>query len=284
MRTDMQPEVTITWIGHASVLLEIDGFRILTDPIVTSRVAHLRRRVPLPEIDAVDAILVSHLHMDHLHLRSLHLLADGARLVAPLGSSRLFRSLPVSSLDEVVAGESLVLRDEQRGSPAIEVAVVPADHSNSRGPHSRVVAEPVGYIVRVGERAVYFAGDTDLFDAMREFPPIDVALLPIWGWGPTLGERHLDPDRAATATHWISPARVVPIHWGTYTPITARRGSPAWIEDPLAAFTAELRRLGLDDRLEALRPGGTTTTRSRPSTDQASTSPPDAAEAGTGTG
>jgi L-ascorbate metabolism protein UlaG (beta-lactamase superfamily) len=256
----VQPELTVTWIGHATVVLEIDGYRIVTDPILTSRVAHLRRRVEPAVIASVDAVLISHLHMDHLHLRSLRTLAAGARVVAPTGSGKLFRSLPHDGLDEVVHGDTVTLRAATAASPAIEATAVFADHSNSRGPHSRLVAEPVGYVVRCGARAVYFAGDTDLFDGMRELGPIDIALIPIWGWGPTLGERHLDPGRAATATHWIDPRHVVPIHWGTYTPITPRRGSPAWIDNPLGAFTDALAELGLADRLIALRPGASTST------------------------
>ena len=192
----MQPEVTITWVGHATVEFEVDGFRAITDPILTSRVVHLRRRVEVPTIDPVDAVLISHLHMDHLHLRSLRTVTDGVRVIAPRGSAKLFRSLGITQLDEVVAGDVVTLR-EARGddSPAIEARVVPADHSNARGPHSRIVAEPVGYIVNTGRRSVYFAGDTDLFEGMHAFPEIDVALLPIWGWGPTLGDRHLDPTR-----------------------------------------------------------------------------------------
>jgi len=247
-------------VGHATVLIAVDRFRVLTDPILTSRVVHLRRRVPPPELERVDVVLISHLHMDHLHLRSLRTVVEGVRVVAPRGSARLFRSLPIAQLDEVVDGDVVTLRAESDVAPAIEARIVEADHSNSRGPHSRRVAEPVGYIVSTGDRAVYFAGDTDLFDAMRDFPPIDIALLPIWGWGPTLGERHLDPRRAATATHWIDPRHVVPIHWGTYTPITPRRGTPAWIENPLGAFRAELDALGLGDRLVALRPGESTAT------------------------
>lgn len=256
----MQPEVAITWVGHATVLFEVDGFRVITDPILTSRVVHLRRRVPVPLIDPVDVVLISHLHMDHLHLRSLKAVSRGARVVAPAGAAKLFRSLDVAGLDEVVAGDVVTLRGPVADVPAITARVVPADHSNSRGPHSRLVAEPVGYVLETGSRAVYFAGDTDLFDEMHDFPPIDVALLPIWGWGPTLGDRHLDPGRAATATHWIEPTCVVPVHWGTYTPITPRRGTPAWIEDPFEAFTAALGELDLADRLVALRPGGTMST------------------------
>jgi L-ascorbate metabolism protein UlaG (beta-lactamase superfamily) len=265
----MQPEVTITWVGHATVLFEVDGFRVITDPILTSRVVHLRRRVEVPKIDPVDVVLISHLHMDHLHLRSLKTVTRGARVIAPAGAAKLFRSLEITGLDEVVAGDTVTLRDATADSPAITARVVPADHSNARGPHSRLVAEPVGYIVGAGTRAVYFAGDTDLFDEMHDFPPIDVALLPIWGWGPTLGDRHLDPGRAATATHWIDPKCVVPIHWGTYTPITPKRGTPAWIENPFASFTAALAELDLANRLVALRPGGTMTTGDVRSADRA---------------
>src|SRR5262245_39328258 len=120
----MQSEITITWVGHATVLIEVDGFRILTDPILTSRVVHLRRRVEVPEIDPVDVVLISHLHMDHLHLRSLRTVTRGVRLIAPTGAARLFHSLDISRLDEVAAGDRLTLRDADSDAPAIEAQVV----------------------------------------------------------------------------------------------------------------------------------------------------------------
>jgi len=119
-----------------------------------------------------------------------------------------------------------------------------------------VEAAPVGYVVHVGRLSIYFAGDTDPFDGMHELGPLDVALLPIWGWGPTLGERHLDPGRAAVATEWIDPRTVVPIHWGTYSPVRAGRGSPPWLDRPIAEFRAALGGRQLEDRLLVLRPGG----------------------------
>ncbi len=248
-------EFDIRWVGHATTLIEVDGFRLITDPILTSRVAHLRRRVPSGDIPPLDAVLISHLHMDHLHLRSLKLVAAGTRIVCPAGASSLMRSLDATEVVEVVAGDVVTLRPE-RSTPAITATVVPADHSNQRGPHSRLVAEPVGYVIRAASRSVYFAGDTDLFDDMAHLGPIDVALIPIWGWGPTLGERHLNPRSAAAAVQAISPRRVVPIHWGTYSPIRPRPGSPAWLENPLAEFERELEALDLGDRMVALRPGG----------------------------
>ena len=77
----MQPEFSLTWVGHATVLIDVGGLRILTDPILTSRVAHLRRRVAPPRLEGVEVVLISHLHMDHLHLRSLRTVVDGARVV-----------------------------------------------------------------------------------------------------------------------------------------------------------------------------------------------------------
>ena len=126
-------------------------------------------------------------------------------------------------------------------------------HSRRRGPHSRVAADPVGYVLRAADAAVYVAGDTDLFDEMGTWAPIDVALLPIWGWGSTLGDGHLDPRTAAAAAALIDPQVVVPVHWGTYSPIGVRR--PAWLDVPAARFRVELDALGDVERLRLLAPG-----------------------------
>lgn len=248
--------VRITWVGHATVLIEVDGYRVLTDPALTDRMVHLRRRVPAPALPPIDAVLVSHVHMDHLHLRSLHAVGPMPRLVVPDGSRRLVDGLGAGRLDEVRRGDDMLLGRGERGTP-VSIEVVHAEHSCRRGPHSRITAPAVGYVVQVGEHRVYFAGDTDLFADMRHLGHVDVALLPIWGWGPTLGERHLDPASAAVAAQWIDAAHVVPIHWGTYHPITPRRGAPPWLDRPLATFRESLDGVGLGDRLRPLEPGGT---------------------------
>ncbi len=93
---------------------------------------------------------------------------------------------------------------------------------------------------------VYFPGDTDLFAEMGALAPIDVALLPIWGWGPTIGEGHLDPDRAVQATELIGPGLVVPIHWGTFSPLGLRRGRPQWVDEPVHRFREALERAGAE--------------------------------------
>jgi L-ascorbate metabolism protein UlaG (beta-lactamase superfamily) len=246
----------LTWVGHATVLLDVAGLRILTDPALTRSLAHLRRRRPAPALAPVDVVAISHVHMDHFHRPSLRrVIGQHTHIVVPRGSTSLLPRGVTGTVAEVGEGELVQLAG---ATCPVAVEAVHAEHSDRRGPHSRVVARPLGYVVRCGGRSVYFAGDTDLFDGMSEIGPVDIALLPIWGWGPTLGERHLDPVTAAEATHRLDARHVVPIHWGTYSPVRARPGDPPWLDRPIDAFRAALAELDLGDRLIALLPGGST--------------------------
>jgi L-ascorbate metabolism protein UlaG (beta-lactamase superfamily) len=240
----------ITWVGHATALVELDGARLLTDPALTPRLAHLRRhhRPELDRLADVDAVLISHVHMDHLHLPSLRLLGPGLRLIVPAGAAVMLRRHGIATR-EVVVGDHVAVG-------AVDVEVVPAVHPDRRGPHSRVRATAVGYVLRGPSATVYFPGDTDLFASMGELGPLDVALLPIAGWGPTLGEGHLDPAGAARASVLLQPRLVVPIHWGTYSPITARRRPPDWLHRPAERFAGAMDAAGHGDRLRLLEPSG----------------------------
>ncbi|MGW2178335.1 MBL fold metallo-hydrolase [Streptomyces sp. NPDC001732] len=213
--------VEVTWWGHATCTIEDSGIRVLTDPLFVRRLAHLRRRrgeLPGAEAAVADVVLVSHLHSDHLHLPSLARLAPGTRLVVPVGASRsvpglrALRSERGLLLTEVAAG------DEVRVG-AVRVRAVPALHDGRRlpvGPHR---SPALGYVVE-GTARTYFAGDTGLFDEMAEaVGPVDVALLPVGGWGPYLGHGHLDAGRAAQALTRLAPRSAVPVHYGTYWPI-----------------------------------------------------------------
>jgi L-ascorbate metabolism protein UlaG (beta-lactamase superfamily) len=117
-------------------------------------------------------------------------------------------------------------------------------------------SQAVGFRIAGGGRQVYFAGDTDLFDGMREIGPgIDLALLPIWGWGPSIGAGHLDPERAARAAGLISPRIAVPIHWGTLYPAGLARLRPALLREPPLRFAACLRELAPQVEGVVLEPG-----------------------------
>jgi len=243
--------VVVTWLGHASTLIELGGVRVLTDPALTRRLAHLRRHheVDPAALGAPDVVLVSHVHMDHLHVPSLRLLGRDMLLIVPTGTAGFLRRRGFRRVRETAAGDTTDIG-------RLRIETVPAVHSGRRGPHSRIAVDAVGYVLRADGRAVYFPGDTDLFASMEDLAGIDVALLPIGGWGRTVGEGHLDPVRAVRATELVQPQLVVPIHWGTYSPIGPRRGPPSWLRDPAQRFQTELAQVGAGDRLHLLDPGG----------------------------
>jgi L-ascorbate metabolism protein UlaG (beta-lactamase superfamily) len=208
----------ITWLGHATVLIELDGVRLLTDPVLGRRVGPLVRvsgdAVDAGALGPIDSVLLSHLHADHADLGSLRRLH--APVIGPRGAGDWLRSAGIEDVREVSAGTEVSVGD-------VRVIATPALHDDRRRPLGRH-ADPVGFVAR-GPLGVYFAGDTDLFEGMRELRgTVDVALLPVWGWGPSVGEGHLDPQRAAQAAAMIGPALAIPIHWGTFALPWARDG------------------------------------------------------------
>ncbi len=185
----------VTWLGHSTVVIEVDGTRLVTDPALRRRIWHLRRSeaVGASTLGKLDGILVSHAHFDHLDLGSLDML----------------------------------------------------DSSSPR-------SSALGYVVS-GSVSVYFAGDTDLFDAMTELGPLDLALLPVWGWGARLPAGHLDPLRAAEALRLLRPRAAVPIHWGTFrAPFAPKSGSA-----PALEFERAAARVAPDVKVRTLEIGET---------------------------
>lgn len=239
----------IEYVGHATTVVDLDDVRLLTDPLLRNRVAHLRRAVPVDAkaLRGIDAVLVSHAHYDHLDLPSLERLGKKLPIVVPRGLGGLLRKRRFESVLEVEVGESLSIG-------ALSVRTVPAEHDRARGPFG-VSAEPMGYVVS-GSRSIYFAGDTDLFEGMAELGEVDVALVPIWGWGPGLGKGHLDPEGAARAVALIGARHAIPIHWGTYFPIhLGLRGVPGFVELPPSRFLAAMAREAPAVQVTVLRPG-----------------------------
>ena len=240
---------SIQYVGHATVFVDLDGVRLLTDPMLRNRVAHLRRatRVSPRAVRGVDAVLISHGHYDHLDLPSLEKLGKKLPIVVPRGLGGLLRKKRFASVLEVEAGETLSIGD-------VQIRAVPAEHDRGRAPFG-ASADPVGYVIS-GSSSIYFAGDTDLFDDMAGLGPVDVGLIPIWGWGPGLGGGHLDPERAAEAVALIGPKIVIPIHWGTYFPIhLGLTGKPGFVDLPPVAFAAALKDRAPDVELRVLRVG-----------------------------
>lgn len=215
------------FLGHSTVRMELAGKVVLTDPLLTGGVGPLRRFGPVPTVadyDDVDIVLLSHLHGDHLHLPSLRLLPPTARVVVPRGAGAWLASKGIHGVEELGPGGELTDGD-------LTVTGVEAAHSGHRwGPRSThgPQARAMGHLLETPRVRVYASGDTDLFDGMRDLPELDVALLPVWGWGPSLGPGHLTPSRAAEAVAVLRPRVAVPVHWGTLAlrGLTALPGSP----------------------------------------------------------
>jgi L-ascorbate metabolism protein UlaG (beta-lactamase superfamily) len=242
-----RPETTpgrLTWLGHSCVAIQLDGLLVVTDPVLRGRIVHLRRKEPVDPatLDGVDVVLVSHIHHDHLDLPSLDRLDLSAQVIVPMGAGGLLRRRGFGFVREVVAGDEVDVG-------AIRVRVTHAEHASGfRMGTSRT--QPVGYVI-AGTRTVYFAGDTDLFQGMGALGRIDVALLPVAGWGSRLPAGHLDPVRAVEALELTEPRLAIPIHWGTYAPWRPPRG-----DDTPAKTFAELAATivpAVDVRV--LRPG-----------------------------
>jgi L-ascorbate metabolism protein UlaG (beta-lactamase superfamily) len=243
----------VTYVGHATVLLELEGKRLLTDPVLRRRVGPLRRQGGDPAVevsDGIDAVLLSHVHLDHLDRGSLRRLDPQIPVLGPPGSAAFLRRA-FASVTELAAGESQTVA-------GFRVEATHAEHHGRRHPLSRTQGQAIGFRV-VGRRCVYFAGDTDLFDEMEALAGgLDLALLPVWGWGTSVGEGHLDPERAARAAALLRPRIAVPIHWGTFFPLGLGRWRQQYVRDPPHRFARLAAELAPQVDVRVLGPGEST--------------------------
>ena len=239
-------DARLTWLGHSTVLVELDGTRVLTDPVLRRRVGHLQRDSPVvgAALGRLDLVLVSHVHYDHLDLRSLEAV-DAARVAVPAGAAKLLRRRRIcGEVVEVAEGDELDVGE-------VRVRATHAVHAAARRPLSPELPS-LGFVLE-GSRHVYFAGDTDLFDGMASLAPqLDVALLPVAGWGPKLPPGHMDPAAAAEAARRLRPRIAVPVHWGTYRPIYRRT---AYDPDAAATFAARVREVAPEVEPRILQEG-----------------------------
>jgi L-ascorbate metabolism protein UlaG (beta-lactamase superfamily) len=243
------PVDRIVFVGHSTVLIEIEGVRVLTDPVLVGRVGHLRRHAPLVEervFAEPDAVLISHLHHDHLDLASLRRLGHKTPSIVPAGAGGWLARKGFEFVTELSLGESTSVN-------TLTVTAVEAVHDGRRlgGPR----AESIGYLVQ-GRRIVYFAGDTGLFGGMKNFVPSpDVALVPVAGWGPRLGSGHMSSAEAAKAVALIAPRIAIPVHWGTFARIGLARHHRERSGDVPRRFAEEVANLAPDVEVRILTPG-----------------------------
>jgi L-ascorbate metabolism protein UlaG (beta-lactamase superfamily) len=246
-----RPNVTLRFIGHATVLLEVGGTRIMTDPFLRHRLGPLERHGPVPDPDSlgdVDVVLISHGHPDHFDRASLAAIPGRPTVIVPRGLGSVARTWVRGEVREMAVGDRDIL-----GGVTLEP--VPARHWIGPGAPR---AQPQGYVIDGGTR-IWFAGDTGRFPAMRQLAgTIDVALLPVWTWGPHRGPGHLGPRSAAEVLAEVGAAVAVPIHWGTLYPRRLHRLWRGPLTEPGDRFAFHAASLAPDAEVRVLRPGDVT--------------------------
>jgi L-ascorbate metabolism protein UlaG (beta-lactamase superfamily) len=246
----------ITWLGHASFLVQLDGISLLLDPVLGEKVVTVRRNVPpaltIEQLPHIDAVLVSHSHYDHLDLPTLKRV--GAVVHAGLGLRGLLEK-------EGLACAEHGWWQSARVGP-VEVTFVPAQHWSRRtlGDANRTLWG--GFVVRGSSATVYHAGDTGWFDGFAEIGQrfrIDAALLPIGAYDPAwfMSPQHLNPEEALRAFQDLGAATFVAMHWGTF------KLADEPLDEPPRRLEAERARLGLPaERVRVLAVGETIEVRS----------------------
>jgi L-ascorbate metabolism protein UlaG (beta-lactamase superfamily) len=220
-----------TLVNHSTVLLQQQGYNILTDPLWSERASpvswvgprrHRKPGISWDDLPPIDAVLISHNHYDHLDLPTLRRLAarGNSIFLVPAGGARLLRSQNIAPVHELDWGESLLLPGLP--PPGITVHGVPALHSSSRGIFDRNRTLWCGYVIECRERLVYFAGDTAFgshFARIRDkFGSPDLALLPIGAYEPRwfMSPIHMAPGEAVRASEILAPGMSIAIHHGTF--------------------------------------------------------------------
>jgi L-ascorbate metabolism protein UlaG (beta-lactamase superfamily) len=254
-------EPTVTWVGHSTLLVQLDGVNVLTDPQWSDRASPVSwagpRRVTSPglrfeDLPPIHLVLISHDHYDHLDVATVRRLAavHRPRFLVPLGLKAWFAGLGIHDVEE------LDWWDERKVGP-LRVTCVPAQHFSGRTLWDRNRRLWSGWVV-AGSRRLYFAGDTAYFDGFRaigeRLGPFDLAAIPIGAYLPAVIMRpsHTTPEEAVQALEDVQGRRMVPIHWGTFD----LAEEP--IEEPPERLQAEVRRRGLEPgRLMLLRHGET---------------------------
>ena len=226
-RRPAQSGLRATWLGHSTVLIEIDGLRVLTDPVwgaraSPSRLAGPRRfqpvPVPLRGLPPLDLVLVSHDHYDHLDYPTIRELArQPVPFVTSLGVGAHLEAwgVPPERIFELDWWESYTLPHAD-----LTVHAAPSQHFSGRGLKDRNATLWSSLVVQSARHRVFFSGDTGLtteYAAIRErFGPFDLVMLEVGAFHPAWGDIHLGPENALKALALLGGGPFLPVHWGTF--------------------------------------------------------------------
>lgn len=242
-------QMGITWIGHASFLIQTPGSNLLVDPNWAKWLKIIKRlRHPglqIHDLPAIDLVLVTHAHFDHLDRRTLRLVAEDQPIVVPFKVGNLVHDLGFRSVHELNYWDAFV-------SETARITLTPCHHWGARVLHDSHRGFG-GYIIEIGGRTIYHCGDTAFFDGFKEIGrrfKIDLALLPIGAYDPPSGrEVHMNPEEAVQAFLDLGAKQMVPMHFGSF------RLSYEPPDEPLARLHAAAEKYGVVDRISVMTEG-----------------------------
>ncbi len=251
-----QSGLRLTWFGHSTMLIELDGHRILTDPVWSDRVSPLDwigpKRwypplIPLEKLPRIDAVLISHDHFDHLDHRTLIAMKDwDTKFIVPLGvgAHLEYWGIDPAKIVEVDWWDRTTLGD-------LEIVSTPVRHASGRHVLDRDATLWSSYALIGSKHRAFFSGDTGLFTALQDIGeklgPFDVTMIEVGQYHQAWPDWHLGPEQALTAHHMVGGKVFFPMHWGL-----VQLAYHAWTEPLERALTAAQRA---DVRILSPRPG-----------------------------
>lgn len=244
-------ENSVTFVGHATVLIHLEGKNIITDPNFSNWIWIVKRRVAAgfkqKDLPLLGAILISHAHYDHFDEATLEKIDFTTPIIVPKGVDKYAQEIGFEKITILSLWESAEVE-------GIKITAVPAKHFHGRNPYTDNTTEFQGYIIEGGGKTIYFAGDTGMFAGFKEirqrFPNIDAALLPISAYNPERFRRnHLSPEDAIEAFEMLGAKYMIPIHWGSF------RLALEPFEEPPVRLKAEAERKNLQEKVIFLKNG-----------------------------
>ncbi len=242
-------QIGVTWIGHASFLIQIAGHSLLVDPNWAKWLKVIKRLknpgLKITDLPAIDLVLVTHAHFDHLDRRSLRRVAASQPIVVPFEVGNLVHDLGFHTVHELGYWESFQLGP-------MRVTLTPCHHWGARVLHDSYRGFG-GFVIEAGGRTIYHCGDTAYFPGFHEIGQrfdIDVALLPIGAYDPPSGrDVHMNPEQALRAFQELRAKTMVPMHYGTF------RLSYEPLDEPLQRLLCEADRAGLLEKIAVMTEG-----------------------------
>lgn len=242
-------KVRVTWIGHASFLVQFENHSIIFDPNWATWMGPVKRQrqpgLHLDSLPEVDLVCVSHAHFDHMHRAALRAIQSRQGIVVPKGSASLVRKLGFDNVNEMALWQEQTMGD-------LQVIHTPSHHWGARFGHD-THRDYGGFIVQTPNKSVYHAGDSAYFEGFKEIGQrydIDIALLPIGAYeAPSGRDVHLNPEEALQAYLDLGAKKLIPMHYATF-PLGNEEP-----HEPEERFLREADRLGVLDQILILDPG-----------------------------